>query len=201
MTTGKKMIWFRGLLAISAILLLPALTFAQAQTIASSNTSRNPGRPMTIPLTIKLKEPLQEPELQNIDLTISEDGDPQTITSIRGAGTNSPITLAVLIQDDLVSSVSNEIKGLAEFIRTRPRGSRIMVGYLRTGSLQVKQKFTTDLEKAAKSAQSAGDNAWMLTSAALVLMMTGHPVRASKCRNNRWYAGLRAASTVCTRAE
>src|SRR3982074_2544327 len=29
------------------------------------------------------------------------------------------------------------------------------------------------LEAAAKSAQSAGDNAWMLVSAALVLMMTG----------------------------
>src|SRR6267143_806151 len=29
------------------------------------------------------------------------------------------------------------------------------------------------LENAAKSAQSAGDNAWMLMSAALVLMMTG----------------------------
>src|ERR1700735_2468796 len=29
------------------------------------------------------------------------------------------------------------------------------------------------LETAVKSAQSAGDNAWMLTSAALVLMMTG----------------------------
>jgi len=34
-------------------------------------------------------------------------------------------------------------------------------------------KRLSDLEKAAKSAQSAGDNAWMLTSAALVLMMTG----------------------------
>src|ERR1700730_13437734 len=31
----------------------------------------------------------------------------------------------------------------------------------------------TAVEAAAKSAQSAGDNAWMLTSAALVLMMTG----------------------------
>jgi Amt family ammonium transporter len=30
-----------------------------------------------------------------------------------------------------------------------------------------------DLEKAVRSAQSAGDNAWMLVSAALVLMMTG----------------------------
>src|SRR3954465_9180758 len=29
------------------------------------------------------------------------------------------------------------------------------------------------LEAAVKSAQSAGDNAWMLTSSALVLMMTG----------------------------
>ena len=34
-------------------------------------------------------------------------------------------------------------------------------------------KRLADLDKAAKSAQSAGDNAWMLTSAALVLMMTG----------------------------
>jgi ammonium transporter, Amt family len=33
-------------------------------------------------------------------------------------------------------------------------------------------KRLSDLEKAAKSAQSAGDNAWMLVSAALVLMMT-----------------------------
>ncbi len=34
-------------------------------------------------------------------------------------------------------------------------------------------KRLADLERAAKVAQSAGDNAWMLTSAALVLMMTG----------------------------
>ena len=34
-------------------------------------------------------------------------------------------------------------------------------------------KRIADLETAVKSAQSAGDNAWMLTSSALVLMMTG----------------------------
>jgi len=34
-------------------------------------------------------------------------------------------------------------------------------------------KRLADLDKAVKSAQSAGDNAWMLASAALVLMMTG----------------------------
>ncbi len=124
---------------------------AQPQTVQGPNPSRNPGKPVTIPLTIKLKEAQTEAELQNIDLSVSEDGEPQTILSIRGVGTNSPITLALLIQEDLVPSVSNEIKPLGEFIRQLPRGSRVMIGYLRTGSLQVKQKFTTDLEKAAKS--------------------------------------------------
>lgn len=127
---------------------------AQSPAMNSANTTRsNPGKPVTIPLTITINSRQVEPEteLQNIDLTVNEDGDPQTILSIRGVGTNSPITLAVLIQEDLVPSVGNEIKSLAEFITGLPRGSRVMIGYLRTGSLQVKQKFTNDLEKAAKA--------------------------------------------------
>jgi VWFA-related protein len=118
------------------------------QTIAANGTPRGTGKPVTVPVTIRVKE---ETELQNIDLSIHEDGEPQTIISLRGIGTNSPITLAVLIQEDLVPSVGNEIKDLADFIRQLPKGSRIMVGYLRTGSLQVKQRFTNDLEKAASS--------------------------------------------------
>jgi VWFA-related protein len=122
---------------------------AQTQTIAA-NPARS-GKPVVIPVTIKVKEAASETELQNIDLVVSEDGEPQTILSIRGQGTNSPITLAILIQEDLVPPVSNEIKGIAEFVRRLPKGSRVMVGYLRTGSLLTRQKFTTDLEKAAKA--------------------------------------------------
>ena len=136
-------------LLVLAVMFVARPAFGQAQNIAGANTARNPGKPVTIPLTIRLKEE-REPELQNIDLVVSEDGEPQTILSIRGEG-NSPITLALLIQEDLVPSVANEIKPLAQFIRRLPKGSRIMIGYLRTGSLQVKQKFTTDLEKAASA--------------------------------------------------
>lgn len=134
---------------------LPGASFGQApsSSVNGSNSARPSGRPITIPLTIKInsRQLQSDAELQNIDLTVSEDGEPQTILSIRGMGTNSPITLAVLIQEDLVPSVGNEIKSMAEFIRGLPKGSRVMVGYLRTGSLQVKQKFTTDLERAAKA--------------------------------------------------
>src|SRR5262245_33894434 len=125
-------------------------TFAQSQIIAG-DSSRNPGKPVVIPMTVKIKEAQQDPELQGIDLTVSEDGEPQSIISIRSRGSNAPIHLIVLIQDDLVPSIGNEIKSLANFIRELPKGSRVMTGYLRTGTLQVRQKFTTDLERAAKS--------------------------------------------------
>jgi len=108
---------------------------------------------MIIPLTIRVKGEVaqNELELQSVDLTVSEDGDSQTILSIRAMGTSSPINLMLLIQDDVVSSIGLEIKSLSEFIRRLPRGSRVSVGYLRTGTLQVRQKFTNDLEKAAQS--------------------------------------------------
>ena len=62
-----------------------------------------------------------------------------------------PLNLAILIQDDLISQVSNELGVTRDFIRSLPQGSRVMVGYITAGSLQVRQPFTTDLEKAAKS--------------------------------------------------
>ncbi len=127
----------------------------QSPAVSSANRARGDARPMTIPLSIRVKGVTKpETELQMIDLTVTEDGDPQTILSIRAIGSNSPLTLALLIQDDLVSSIGNEIKPLAEFIRRLPRGSRVLVGYLRTGSLQVRQKFTADLERAAKALRS-----------------------------------------------
>lgn len=62
-----------------------------------------------------------------------------------------PLNLAILVQDDAVSRVGNELKLTREFIRALPAGSRVMVGYLRAGSLQVRQEFTTDLEQAGKA--------------------------------------------------
>ncbi|HKO62915.1 MAG TPA: hypothetical protein VJV03_17265 [Pyrinomonadaceae bacterium] len=118
---------------------------------AGSDENARGARPVTIPLTIKVKGTPREVELQTVDLTVTEDGDPQTILSIRALGTNSPLNLFILIQDDLVSSIGLEIRPLGEFIRTLPRGSRVSIGYVRTGTLQVRQKFTLDLERAAKS--------------------------------------------------
>jgi hypothetical protein len=112
---------------------------------------RGPVSTVTIPVTVRLPDKPPQTELQYLEgLAVYEDGERQEILTTRGAS-RSPLTLAVLIQDDLVSSVSSEIRDFAEFIRRLPPGSRVMVGYLRGGSIQVRQKWTTDLERAAKS--------------------------------------------------
>jgi hypothetical protein len=67
------------------------------------------------------------------------------------ARVRTPLNLAVLVQDDLVSRVGNELDVTRDFIRSLPAGSRVMVGYLSTGSMQVRQPFTTDLDAAARA--------------------------------------------------
>lgn len=152
--TGRSV----GVVAVTLALVLMGSTEAglaqsRGENITTLPSSGNPARPVIIPLTVHLKGEVtpSELELKTVDLTVSEDGEPQTILSVRAIGTSSPLNLVVLIQDDVVSSIGLEIKSLAEFMRKLPRGSRVSVGYLRAGSLQVSQKFTADLEKAAKS--------------------------------------------------
>ncbi|MGQ0763615.1 MAG: hypothetical protein ACT4OT_16605 [Acidobacteriota bacterium] len=113
-----------------------------------SRRSRGAPRPVTIPVTIKVNKP--ETEIRVVDLMVREDGEVQSLLSIRRPADN-PVTLAVLLQDDLVSSIASEARGVANFIRDLPAGSRVMVGYIRSGSLQVRRRFTTDLDRAAAS--------------------------------------------------
>ncbi|HEY6230685.1 MAG TPA: hypothetical protein VIW64_05445 [Pyrinomonadaceae bacterium] len=59
--------------------LLAAPAFGQSpQRMDGTNGSRGPGKPVTVPVSIRVKEDV-ELELQNIDLSIHEDGEPQTI--------------------------------------------------------------------------------------------------------------------------
>jgi VWFA-related protein len=109
---------------------------------------RNGARPVTIPVTIIVRKSKQPKEVQPVDLMVREDGDIQSKISFR-LPKDAPLTLALLIQDDLVSSIATEARTIANFIRHLPPGSRVMVGYIRSGSLDVRRKFTNELEKAA----------------------------------------------------
>lgn len=139
--TGKT----KSLLIAAAVSLLLAGQSAQGQ---RDGKKGNGAKPVTVPVTIRLRAERREVEIRFVDYILKEDGELQTILSIRKPAEN-PVTLAILMQDDLASSVSTESKGIANFVRHLPNGTRVMVGYIRSGSLDVRRKFTTDLEKAA----------------------------------------------------
>jgi VWFA-related protein len=117
-------------------------------------------RSVTIPVAVGVPLPPQHErgseELRPLGLTLLEDGERQEILSTRSQAEHAPLYLAVFVQDDLIPPASNEIATLANFIRHLPEGSYVMVGYLRVGSVQIRQKFTPDLERAAKALRIPG---------------------------------------------
>ena len=139
-------------LIIALALLLSGFGILVAQPPVSKNNQKV--RTVTIPISIFTKKELRDDQQQEFiqadRLIVKEGKDEQEILSIRNVA-DSPLQLCVLVQDDLTSNFNLQIKDLGDFIRSLPRGSRVMVGYVRGGSLQIRQKFTDDLEKAANS--------------------------------------------------
>src|SRR3982750_1872246 len=111
-------------------------------------------RTVSIPISIYTKEELradQAEEFVRVErLVLKEDREDQEILSIRSVEV-APLSLAILVQEDLVSQFNLQLKDLGTFIRNLPKGTRVMVAYLRGGSLDVRQRFTDDLGKAADS--------------------------------------------------
>ncbi len=111
-------------------------------------------RTVTIPISIFTKQELKEGQLDEFvqadRLIVRENNDEQQILSIKSVG-DSPLSIAFLIQEDMTSNFNLQIKDIQEFIRGLPKGTRVMVAYLRGGTSELRQKFTDDLDKAASS--------------------------------------------------
>ncbi len=142
--TGKA----KAILIATVVALLFTGQAVHGQGGQSDGRKGGGARPVTVPVTFRVREPKREVETRFVDYILKEDGELQTTLSMRKPSEN-PMTLAILVQDDLVTSIATETRGIANFVRRLPPGSRVMVGYIRTGSLDVRRKFTSDLEKAA----------------------------------------------------
>lgn len=118
-------------------------------------------RPVTIPISIFTKKELRENQaeefIQADRLIVREDNDEQAILSIRSVS-DTPMSIAFVIQDDLAGNFNLQIRDIQDFIRNLPKSTRVMVAYSRSGSLDVRQRFTDDLEKAAKSLRIVSGN-------------------------------------------
>lgn len=136
-------------------LLFPMLISLCASFAFAQNTEpQQRVRTVTIPISIFTKQELKEGQLDEFvqadRLIVRENNDEQQILSIKSVG-DSPLSIAFLIQEDMTSNFNLQIKDIQEFIRGLPKGTRVMVAYLRGGAAEIRQKFTDDLDKAAGS--------------------------------------------------
>lgn len=137
-----------------------SLLFLMLSGLCVSVAKAQPGEPqqrvrtVTIPISIFTKQELKEGQLEEFvqadRLMVRENNDEQQILSIKSVG-DSPLSIAFLIQEDMTSNFNLQIKDIQQFIRGLPKGTRVMVAYLRGGTSEVRQKFTEDLDRAASS--------------------------------------------------
>jgi hypothetical protein len=109
---------------------------------------------VTIPISIFTKKELKENQAEEFvsadRLIVREDKDEQEILSIRSAG-NTPLSIAFVIQEDLSTNFNLQIRIYRRLSGPCQRERVVMTAYMRAGSTQVTQRFTDDLERAARS--------------------------------------------------
>ncbi len=136
------------------LLILVAFLAASLQVRAQKPEQKQPVRTVTIPISIFTKKELKQNQIEEYvqaeRLIVKEDKEEQQILSIRSVA-NSPLSIALVIQENLTSNFNLQIKDIQQFIRDLPKGTRVMVAYARSGSVDIRQRFTDDLERAASS--------------------------------------------------
>ena len=144
----------RIVLSLLAAALVAAILPAGASAQNKNSAGKQRVRVVAIPISIYKKGELKQEKLDEFvyieRLTVKENKEEQQILSIRTVD-DAPLALAILIQEDLTSEFNLQLADIAKFIRNLPRGSRVMVAYLRGGTLDIRQRFTDDRELAAKS--------------------------------------------------
>ena len=143
------------------LLVIFALSGLSSHTYAQPPEQKQKVRTVTIPISIftkkELKESQAEEYVQADRLIVKEDKDEQQILSIRSV-TSSPLSIALVIQEDLASSFNLQITDIKDFIRNLPQGTRVMVAYARSGTIDVRQRFTEDLSRAANALRIVSGN-------------------------------------------
>ncbi len=133
------------------LIVFVGVVWAQDKPKLQTKNQSSVGKEMTILVTAYPHNDKQRDlvsKLQNNDFAVLENKRSQKIISAKNA-TEAAINLAVVVQDNLDWRVNNEIKGLKEFIRNLPEGSRVMTAYLTIGGAIVTQELTTDRKQAA----------------------------------------------------
>jgi hypothetical protein len=121
---------------------------AQAQEKAAVTTT-----PVQMTVTLKvLGENKQMPEVNREDVIVKQGNSRLQVTGWAPArDVRAGLDLFILIDDAADQSLASQFDDLRSFINSQPPTTQVGVGYMRNGTVQIAQNFTTDHDQAAKA--------------------------------------------------
>jgi hypothetical protein len=106
---------------------------------------------MTVTLRVQ-GDNKRTPEVKKEDVIVKQGKDRLRVTSWRPAsGDRSDLALFVLIDDASDVSLGSHLDDLRMFVQALPSSTSVGVGYMRNGTVQIAQDFTTDHDQAGKA--------------------------------------------------
>ncbi len=132
-------------LNIAAISMAISAALALAQ-----NTAPASGVPVRMIVTVEGHDGKDIPALKPEDVMVFEGKDRARVTEwILPQGERASLELYVLMDDAVSSSVGLQLSDIRRFIENQPPTSAIGIGYLRNGTVEIRQTPTSDHAKAA----------------------------------------------------
>ena len=145
-------------LAISAV-------FAVAQ-----NRAPVSGVPVRMVVTVEAHDGKDIPALNREDVMVFEGQDRAQVSEwIALQGDHAGLELYVLVDDAVSSSVGIQLSDIRRFIEQQPAASAIGIGYLRNGTVEIRQTPTLDRAKAAAALRIPLSSTGTMTSPYLSL--------------------------------
>ena len=140
----------RSCLRLNVLLVIGVI--AVATSLLTGQQSPTTGTPVHMVVTAEARHGADVPVIQREDVMVYQGRDRVKTTNwIPLQGDHAELELFLLLDDAAGSSLGSQLEDLRRFINSQPATTRIGVGYMRDGTVDIVQNLTEDHNKAAKS--------------------------------------------------
>jgi hypothetical protein len=138
---------------IQKVAMLLAFTFLAMLPVEAQQKSVVETTPVQMTVTLRaLGDDKRMPEVNREDVVVRQGSNRLQVTGWEPAqGARAGLDLFILIDDASDPSVGSQYDDLRSFINAQPSTTSVGVGYMRNGTVQIAQNFTTDHSQAAKA--------------------------------------------------
>ncbi|HKV78767.1 MAG TPA: hypothetical protein VJP02_11525 [Candidatus Sulfotelmatobacter sp.] len=109
--------------------------------------------PVRMTVTVRLLDQAKRmPEINRDEVFVKQEKDRLRVTGWTPArGESAGLDLFILVDDASEPSLGSQLEDLRSFINGQPTTTSVGVGYMRNGTVQIEQNFTTEHDQAAKA--------------------------------------------------